>query len=61
MAMADMPEWKRILREPNALVWIAFLLLAVGIGVGTMVFGGPREAAGTHAHALGGSSAAYGK
>ena len=59
--MADQPEWKKALREPNTLVWIAFLLLAVGIGVGTMVFGGPRVPADDHAHALGGSSAVYRK
>jgi hypothetical protein len=59
--MSDEPQWKKALREPNALVWIAFLLLMVGIGVGTMVFGGPHEAAQNHAHALGGSSSAYQK
>ena len=47
-------EWKKVLREPNALVWIAFLLLAVGVGVGTMVFGGPRVPADSHVHAMGG-------
>jgi hypothetical protein len=59
--MSGKLEWKKVLREPNALIWIAFLLLVVGIGVGTVVFGGPHEAVQNQAHALGGSSAAYGK
>jgi hypothetical protein len=59
--MSDKSEWKKVLREPNAPVWIAFLLLVAGIGVGTLVFGGPHEVAQNHAHALGGSPAAYRK
>ena len=59
--MSGKLDWKKALREPNAFVWIAFLLLIVGIGVGTMVFGGPHEVVKNRAHALGGSSAAYRK
>jgi hypothetical protein len=39
-AMSDKPEWKKALRESNALGWIAFLLLVIAIGVGTIMFGG---------------------
>ena len=59
--MSDKPQWKKALREPNVLVWIAFLLLALGVGVGTMMFGGPHMPAENHVHAMGGSSAAYHK
>jgi len=38
--MADTPEWKKSLRESNALGWIAFLVLVIAIGVGTIMFGG---------------------
>ncbi|HEY5305359.1 MAG TPA: hypothetical protein VIJ52_01640 [Pseudolabrys sp.] len=35
--MADTPEWKRTLRETNALAWIALIALVVVIGISTMV------------------------
>ncbi len=41
--MADKPdtsELKKTLRESNALGWIAFLVLVIAIGVGTILFGG---------------------
>jgi cytochrome c biogenesis factor len=38
--MSDKPEWKKALRESNALGWIAFLLVVIAIGVGTIMFGG---------------------
>ena len=59
--MSDKPQWKKALREPNVPVWIAFLLMALGVGVGTMMFGGPHMPAENHVHAMGGSSAAYHK
>lgn len=31
-------RWKRALSEPNAIGWIAFLILVFGIGVGALVF-----------------------
>jgi hypothetical protein len=37
--MAENSGWKRALKEPNAFGWIAFLILALGIGVGTLIFG----------------------
>lgn len=40
--MPEMNRWKKALTEPNAVGWIAFLILVVGIGVGAMFFdGGP--------------------
>jgi hypothetical protein len=38
--MSDKSEWKKALGECNALGWIAFLVLVIGIGVGTIIFGG---------------------
>ena len=38
--MSDKPDWKKSLRESNALGWIAFLVLVAAIGVGTILFGG---------------------
>jgi hypothetical protein len=35
--MADTPEWKRTLRESNALGWIALIAVAAVIGISTMV------------------------
>jgi len=34
------PEWKKTMKESNVIGWIAFLILVLGIGVGTMMFGG---------------------
>jgi hypothetical protein len=42
--MADTPEWKRTLRESNALGWIALIAVVALIGISTMVFGnGPEK------------------
>jgi hypothetical protein len=45
--MSEPPAWKKALREPNAIGWIAFFFLAVAIGVGSIYFGG-SEPAGQH-------------
>lgn len=37
--MADMPGWKRALQEPNAIGWIAFLVLMLVIGFVSLYFG----------------------
>jgi hypothetical protein len=37
--MADTPEWKRTLRESNALGWIALIAVVAVIGISTMFFG----------------------
>ena len=37
--MPEQPAWKAALREPNAIGWIAFFILVVGIGAGTLYFG----------------------
>jgi hypothetical protein len=37
--MPEQPAWKTALREPNAIGWIAFFILVVGIGAGTLYFG----------------------
>jgi hypothetical protein len=37
----DMPEnstWRELLQEPNAIGWIAFLILVISIGVGSLIF-----------------------
>ena len=39
--MSDLPDWMKVFREPNALGWIAFLVLVIAIGVGTILFGDP--------------------
>lgn len=36
--MTDKLDWKKALREPNALGWIAFMGVVAIIGVGTLVF-----------------------
>jgi hypothetical protein len=38
--MTENAKWKGVLREPNAIGWIAFLVLVLAIGVGTILFGG---------------------
>ncbi len=48
--MSDAPEWKKLMREPNALGWLAFLVLMVAIGVGAIFFdNGPVPKAGSSA------------
>ena len=48
--MAEKPEWKKTLKESNAIGWIAFFGLVVAIGVGTVMFGGaPASKAGAPA------------
>ncbi len=54
--MSDKPDWRDVFRESNAIGWIAFLLLMIGIGVGTIYFGGdtpssksPKPMAASHA------------
>lgn len=36
--MSGLDRWKKALSEPNAIGWIAFLILVAGIGVGAMIF-----------------------
>ena len=36
--MTGEPEWKKILREPNAMAWIAVMGIVAIIGVGTLLF-----------------------
>ncbi len=36
--MAEAPEWKKVLRETNSYAWIAFFILVVAIGIGTLFF-----------------------
>jgi hypothetical protein len=37
--MTDLQEWKKAMKESNAIGWIAFFVLIVAIGVGTVYFG----------------------
>jgi hypothetical protein len=43
--MADMPAWKKVLQEPNAIGWIALIILVIVIGAGTLYFGGGHDQA----------------
>ena len=38
--MSDTPEWKNVLREPNAIGWIGFFVLVIAIGFAALYFGG---------------------
>jgi hypothetical protein len=38
--MSDTPEWKKVLREPNAIGWIGFFILVIAIGFAMLYFGG---------------------
>jgi len=38
--MSDTPEWKKVLREPNAIGWIGFFILVIAIGFAALYFGG---------------------
>jgi hypothetical protein len=40
--MSDKPGWKDAMKEPNAIGWIAFLILMIGIGFGTVYFGADK-------------------
>ena len=42
--MASIPEWKKLLQEPNAMGWIGLIVLAVLIGLGTLYYGGRDRA-----------------
>ena len=42
--MTEKPEWKKALRESNAIGWIGFLVLVIAIGVGTIYFGSAAPA-----------------
>ena len=46
--MSDLPEWKKLLQEPNAIGWIGFFLLVVAIGAGTLYFHGTPAAPKGH-------------
>jgi hypothetical protein len=37
--MPETSDWKKTMRESNALGWLAFFGLVVAIGVGTIIFG----------------------
>ena len=37
--MTEAPEWKKALKESNAIGWIAFIVLVFAIGFGTVYFG----------------------
>jgi hypothetical protein len=50
-AMADLPLWKKALREPNAIGWIAFFLLVVAIGFGSLYLGASEPAGPVPQHA----------
>ena len=43
--MSDTPEWKRVLREPNAIGWIGFFILVIVIGFAALYFGGGHDPA----------------
>ena len=47
--MSDLPEWKKLLQEPNAIGWIGFFVLVVAIGLGTLYFHGAPAAPKGHA------------
>lgn len=36
--MTESTYWRRVLREWNAIGWLAFMILMVSIGVGTLIF-----------------------
>jgi len=38
--MSDTPEWKKVLREPNAIGWIGLFILVIAIGFAALYFGG---------------------
>jgi hypothetical protein len=36
--MSENSTWRDLLQEPNAIGWIAFLILVISIGAGTLIF-----------------------
>jgi hypothetical protein len=38
--MSNTPEWKKVLREPNAIGWIGLFILVIAIGFAALYFGG---------------------
>jgi hypothetical protein len=48
--MADTSAWKRLLAEPNAVGWIAFLVLVIALGAGVLYFAPNEEGAATTAN-----------
>jgi len=55
--MADTSAWKRLLAEPNAVGWIAFLVLVIAIGAGVLYYGAGEEHAATTAKSATGDHA----
>jgi hypothetical protein len=47
--MAEMPAWKKALQEPNAIGWIALIILVVVIGAVTLYFDSGHDQAETPA------------
>jgi hypothetical protein len=49
--MPEPPPWKRALREPNAIAWIALFFVVVAVGFGSLYFGnhGPATQGTQHA------------
>jgi len=45
--MSEDSGLKKALKESNAIGWIAFFILVIGIGVGTIMFGSAPENAKT--------------
>jgi hypothetical protein len=43
MTEGDMSAWKKVLEEPNAAGWIAFLVLMLVIGLVILYFGAGDE------------------
>jgi hypothetical protein len=42
--VSESPAWKKALREPNAIGWIAFFFVVAAIGFGSLYFGGSDPA-----------------
>jgi hypothetical protein len=47
--MSELSEWKRALREPNALVWVAFFILVVVFGFAVLYGDDGRHESGMQA------------
>lgn len=48
--MANKSAWKRLLAEPNAVGWIAFLVLVIAIGAGVLYYSPGEERTATTAN-----------